>query len=186
MNAMVVLTGVLVGITAAYAILTYRMAKASEASVSLMKEQVDAIGRPYVAISLVKPPNNISIRLRIENTGRTPAENLTLSLGPEFEKIKDIEGMKRLSGSHMFTTTTASFPPQSPVFFFLGFGETLHGNDNKKYPQEIFTITAKYSFAGRKVSETTTIDVNQYNSTNLETNPIVEALDRIKDTIAKK
>lgn len=186
MDPMVLLTGVLVVITGAYAFLTHRMAKASETSVRLMKEQADAISRPYVVISLAKRPNNPFIHLRIENTGQTPAENLTLSLGPEFEKIKDLERMKMLSGSHLFTNTMASFPPRSPVFFLLGFGATLHGGDDKKYPQETFTITANYSFAGRTVSEPTTVDVNQYNSTTLETDPVVDALNKIKDEIAKK
>jgi hypothetical protein len=186
MDPMVLLTGVLVVITAAYAHLTHRMAKASETSVSLMKEQADAVSRPYVVISLAKRPNNPFIHLRIENTGLTPAQNLTLALGPESQRIKDLEGMKRLSGSHLFTTTTASFPPRSPVFFLLGFGAALQGADEKKYPQETFTIVANYSFAGRTVSETTTVDVNQYDASMLETDPVVDALNKIRDEIAKR
>ena len=186
MDAMVILTGVLVVITAVYAYLTNRMARASEATVSLMKEQIDSISRPYVIISMVKRPNNPFIHLCIENKGHTPAENLTLTLGSEIDRIKNLEGMKKMSNSYLFTKTTASFSPQSPVFFLLGFGSTLHGNDEKKYPQEIFTVTAKYSFAGRMVSETTTVDVNQYNSTMLETDPVADVLNEIKKEITKK
>ena len=76
------LTLVLVVITAYYAYVTARMAKLAESSVLLMKEQSDAITRPYVTISLVKQPNNPFIHLRIENTGQTPAQDLKLLLGP--------------------------------------------------------------------------------------------------------
>ena len=46
MDAMTVLTAILVIITGVYAYLTYRMATTSQASVRLMKEQTDAIIRP--------------------------------------------------------------------------------------------------------------------------------------------
>ena len=180
------LTLVLVAITAYYAYVTARMAKSAEASVCLMKEQADAITRPYVTLSLVKQPNDPSIHLRIENTGQTAAENLTLSLGSECETITNLDGMKRLRESHLFTQTTATFPPHSPVLFLIGCGASLHGGDDKKYPQETFTITAKYSFAGRTVSEATIVDVNQYSETILATDPVVYALNKIKGEIAKK
>lgn len=180
------LTLALVAITAYYAYVTARMAKLAESSVLLMKEQSDAITRPYVTISLVKQPNNPFIHLRIENTGQTPAKNLKLSLGPEFEQIKDLEDMKRLRESHLFTKTTATYSPHSPVIFLVGYGAALRGGNEKKCPQETFTITAEYSFSGRTVSETTVVDVNQYSKTMLDTDPIVDALNKVKDEIAKK
>ena len=176
----------LLAITTYYAFVTARMAKSAESTVNLMKEQSDSIARPYVTISLVKRPNNPYIHLRIENTGQTPAVNLTLSLGPKFETIKDLEGMKKLKGSHMFTQTIASFSPRSPVYFLLGFGATLHGDNDKQYPQETFNITAEYSYAQQNVKETTVVDINQYNATSLDKDPIVDALNKIKDEIAKK
>lgn len=185
MGTMEILTGALVVITAIYAYLTHRMAKATDASVQLMKEHAAAISRPYVVLSMVKRPNNTFIHLRVENTGKTAAEHLTLTLGPEFERIRELDGLKALSGSHLFTRTTTSFPPRSPVHFLLGSGSSLHGADEKKYPQEMFTVTAKYSFAGRSVSETTTLDVNQYVASSLETDPLIDALNKIKEEIAK-
>ena len=58
--------------------------------------------------------------------------------------------------------------------------------DDKKRPQETFSITAKYSFSGQTVNETTWLDVNQYDASTLETDPVVDALNKIKDEIAKK
>ena len=185
MDAMTVLTGVLVVITAIYAYLTHRMVRSSEASVALMKEQADAISRPYVCISLVKQPNNPFILLRVENTGQTAARDMTLTLGPELEKIQHLKGPKELKASYLFTKTLASFPPRSPVFFLLGFGNSFVADD-KTRPQQTFSITAKYWFSGRTVNETTWLDVNQYDSTALETDPVVDALNKIKDELAKK
>ena len=185
MDAMTGLTVVLVLITAIYAYLTHRMARSSEASVRLMKEQADAISRPYVSVLLAKQLNNPFIFLRVENTGQTAAPNMTLSLGPEFERIKELKGPKELKNSYLFTKTVASFPPRSPVLFLLGFGDTFV-DDDKKRPQETFSITAKYSFSGKTVTETTWLDVNQYNSTALETDSVVNSLREIKDELAKK
>ena len=185
MDAMTVLTAVLVLITAVYAYLTHRMVKSSETSARLMKEQVDAISRPYVSISLVKQPNDPFILLRIENTGQTAARDMTLILGPEFEKIQHLKGPSYLKSAYLFTKTIAAFPPRSPVHFLLGFGDAFVADD-KNRPQETFSITANYSFSGKMVREMTWLDVNQYDSTALETDPIVDALGKIKDELAKK
>ena len=96
MDAMTALTGVLVGITAIYAYLTHRMVKSSEASVALMKQQADAICRPYVSLSLVKQPNNPFILLRVENNGQTAARDMTLTLGPDLEKIQHLKTNQRV------------------------------------------------------------------------------------------
>lgn len=184
-DAMTILTAVLVLITAIYAYLTHRMVKASEASVRLMKAQADAISRPYVSISLVKQSNNPFIFLRVENTGETTARDMTLNLGPEFEKVQHLQGPKELKASYLFIKTLASFPPRSPVFFLLGLGASFMADD-KTRPQQTFSIIAKYSFSGQTVNETTWLDVNQYNSTSLETDPVVDVLNKIKDELAKK
>ena len=182
--AMTGLTAALVVITAVYAYLTYRMVKASETSARLMKEQSDALTRPYVSLSLVKPHNDPFIFLRIENTGQTAAQDLTLTLGPEFDNIQHEQLLTNLKNSYLFTKTLSSFPPHSPVCFILGSGHSLLSKD-KNTAQLPFSITARYSFIGTAVSETTWLDVNQYDSSALDTDPVVTALDKIKDEIRK-
>ena len=185
MDVMTGLTGVLVVITGIYAYLTHRIVKSSETSARLMKNQVVAISRPYVSIFLAKQPNNPFILLRIENSGQTAAQDMTLTLGPEFEKIAHLKGPSELKTAYFFSKTMASFPPRSPVHFLLGFGGAFV-TDDKKRPQETFSVTATYSFADQTVSETTWLDVNQYDSTVLETDPIVDVLTKIKDELAKR
>lgn len=183
-DAITILTAVLVVITGVYVYLTYRMAKASEAASTLMKEQSDAIARPYVSISLVKRHNNPHIFLRIENTGQTTARDMTLSFGPEVEGVKEIEEIQKIRGSYLFTKTLASFPPHSPVFFLLGFGSSL-SCDNKNASKTPLSITAKYSYGHQTFTETSWLDVNQYDGSALDTNPIVSALGHIKEEIGK-
>ena len=183
-DAITILTAVLVVITGVYVYLTYRMAKASEAASTLMKEQADAITRPYVSISLVKRHNNPHIFLRVENTGQTTARDMTINFGPEVDSVRDIDEIKKIRESYLFTKTLASFPPHSPVFFLLGFGASL-SCDNKSASKTPLSITAKYSYGHQTFTETSWLDVNQYDGSALDTNPIVSALGHIKEEIAK-
>lgn len=186
MNTLELLTTLLVLITGVYAYLTYRLAKASESTVTEMREQSEATSRPYVVFSMPKIANNPFTFLQVENTGKTPAMNLKLSLGPEFDKISNLPSMQRLKGSHLFTRTSDSFPPNSPVLFHLGIGSTLGGENEKKYPQDKFSITAEYSFGAHTVKETTWIDVNQFHDSMLFTDPIVDALKKIEEELRRK
>lgn len=183
-DAITCLTAALVVITAIYVYLTYRMAKSSEASVHLMKEQVDAASRPYLSIALVKRPNDPFIFLLVENTGKTAARDMTLTLGPEFDSVQHLKGLKELKDSYLFTKTLATFNPNSPVFFLFGFGAALL-SDDKDGPKQPLSITAKYSFSDKTVTETTWLDVNLYNASALDKDPIVSALNKIKEEIAK-
>ena len=69
------LTAILVFVTAIYAYLTHKMAKASEASVQTMQEQSEAMFRPYVTVSPFIRPHTTVLYLRIENTGKAAAES---------------------------------------------------------------------------------------------------------------
>jgi hypothetical protein len=84
------LTGILVFITAIYSYLTYKMAKASEASVQAMREQSEAMLRPYVTISPYVRPHTTVLYLRIENAGRSAAENLRLSMDKDFFQFGEV------------------------------------------------------------------------------------------------
>jgi len=182
---MALLTLILVVVTAYYAWLTNRLAKASEKTAQLMKEQADSISRPRLIVSLLKWPNEPFIYLRVENIGMTSAENLTLKFGSDFGPLKDLEVMKKLSQSRFFKTTIKTYPPKSPVFFYIGQGSSLAGNASDT-TQPTFTITASYSFSGNTVSESTIVDLNQYDETALEKDIVVDALTKIKEAIIAK
>ena len=59
------LTAILALITAIYAYLTHRMAKASEASVDAMRDQSEAMLRPYITASPFIRPHTPILYLRV-------------------------------------------------------------------------------------------------------------------------
>src|SRR5687767_256223 len=81
------LTAILVFVTAIYAYLTLRMAKASEASVEAIRAQSEATLRPYITIAPFIRPHTPFLYLRIANTGRTGASDLRLSIDRDFFKF---------------------------------------------------------------------------------------------------
>ena len=182
---MEILTFVLVVITAGYAYVTYRMAMASEHSVALMREQIDSMARPYVCLSLVKQRNSPFIYLRIENTGKTSAHNMTLKWGPEFEKVMHLKLLAMLNSAYIFKNNIATFPPNSPIKYLFGVGDSLI-QDEKNEVQIPLSITATYTFGKRTVSETTWLDVKQYHSTSLDKDPVVDAIDKLREVIDQK
>lgn len=60
------------------------MAKASEASVEAMRDQSEAILRPYMTASPFIRPHTPLLYLRVINTGRMGAQNLRLTLDRDF------------------------------------------------------------------------------------------------------
>lgn len=182
---MIILTAMLVLITGVYAYLTNRLAKTAEQSAELMREQNDSISRPYVCLSLFKPKNDPFIFLRVENTGKTSAHNMTLRFGAEFQKVRHLKLLGMLENSYLFTKTLGSFPPNSPIMYIFGCGASLPDSDAST-PQDPISVTATYSFGKQTVTETTWLDVNQYNSTTLDKDPVVDALNKIREEIAKK
>jgi len=86
------LTAILAFITAIYAYLTHRMAKASEASVEAMRDQSEAMLRPYIIAVLFIRPHTPFLYLRVKNTGRMGAQNLRLTLDRDFFQFGEKDG----------------------------------------------------------------------------------------------
>lgn len=72
------LTGILIFVTAIYVYLTHKMVEATESSVQAINEQSEALQRPYVVVEPFVRPNTPFLYLRIKNTGKTSAQDLTL------------------------------------------------------------------------------------------------------------
>lgn len=176
------LTAILVIVTAIYSYLTYKMVKASEASVEAMREQSESMLRPYVGVSPYVRPHTTILYLRIENTGRTAAENLRLSMDKDFFQFG--EGKRpdqNLRTKAAFVDTMQSLPPGGKLVFALGQGFVIFapGTDASIVPQQ-FTITAEYEFARKQVKETHRIDLRPYIGTEGERDPIVDELEKLR------
>ncbi len=183
-----ILTFILVVITAIYAYLTFRMAKASEASVEAIKDQSQAILRPYIIIAPFIRPHTTLIYLRIKNTGQTNAKNLQLTLDHDFfqfgEKIDPHRNLRTMSA---FSLPIASFPPGAELIFALAQGSDILGKESNSETTPVqFSITANYEFFGKLVNEINEIDLRPYIGSTIEVNPIVEELERIRKTLEKQ
>ena len=182
------LTAILVFITAIYAYLTHRMAKASEASVEGMREQSEAMSRPYVTVAPFIRPHTPFLYLHVKNTGRMGAQNLRLSLDRDFfqfgEKDRAEKNLRTISA---FSTPIDSFPPGADLIFALGQGWVIFGeNSSSDVCPAQFNVTATYEFLGKEVTEVNRIDLRPYIGTEGERDPIVEELERIRKVMENK
>jgi hypothetical protein len=176
------LTAILVFVTAIYTYLTHRMAKVSEASVDAMREQSEAMLRPYVTVVPFIRPNTPFLYLRVKNTGMMGAQNLCLTLDRDFfqfgEKERAERNLKILSA---FSTPIDSFPPGAELIFALGQGWVIFGESAQPdvCPTQ-FSVTATYEFLTKKVAEVNRVDLRPYIGTEGEHDPVVEELERIR------
>ena len=183
-----ILTGVLALITAIYAYLTYRMAKASEASVEAVREQSEAMMRPYVSISPFIRPQALFLYLRIANTGRTGAQKLQLTLDRDFFQWGETDNPeKNLRNRNAFSLPINSLAPGAELLFALGQGWVLFGEKANPVATPVqFNVTATYEFFGKNVEEVNHIDLRPYLGTEGEHDPVVEELERIRKVLEKK
>ncbi len=182
------LTAILAFITAIYAYLTHRMAKASEASVEAMREQSEAISRPYVTVAPFIRPHTSFLYLRVKSTGRTGAQNLHLSLDRDFFQFGERHSAdKNLRTVSAFSTPIDSLPPGVDLIFALGQGWVIFGeNAGPDVCPTQFNVTATYSYFGKEVTEVSRIDLRPYIGTEGERDPVVEELERIREVMEKK
>jgi len=182
------LTAVLAIITAIYAYLTHKIAKASEASVEAIREQSEAMLRPYVTVAPFVRPHTPFLYLRVENTGRTGAENVQLSIDRDFFQFGETDRPeKNLRTISAFTAPIDSLAPGNELLFALGQGWVIFGESARPDitpPQ--FNVTASYEFRGRKIEEVNRIDLRPYIGSEGERDPVVEELERIRQVMEKK
>ncbi|MBA3352905.1 MAG: hypothetical protein H0U23_10850 [Blastocatellia bacterium] len=182
------LTAILVIITAIYAFLTHRIAKASEASVDAVRAQSEAMTRPYVTVAPYIRPHTPFLYLRVENTGRTGAENLRLTIDRDFFQFGKSESAEaNLRTRSAFTYTIDTFAPGHQLNFALGQGWVIFGeNARPDVTPPQFNVTAEYEFRGRKLVEVHRIDLRPHLGSEGERDPIVEELEHIRKAIEKK
>jgi hypothetical protein len=181
------LTAILVIVTAIYSYLTYKMVKASEASVQAVREQSEAMLRPYVSVSPYVRPHTTILYLRVENTGRTGAENLRLSMDRDFFQFGEAEQPdNNLRTKPAFVDAIQSLPPGGSLVFALAQGFVIFapGADATVVPQQ-FSVVATYSFAGKQVTETHRIDLRPYIGSEGERDPLVDELEKLRKVAEK-
>jgi len=182
------LTAILVFVTAIYAYLTQKMAKASEASVQAVRDQSEAMLRPYIGISPFVRPQTTVLYLRVENTGRTAAENVRLTMDRDFFQFGDNKRPgNNLRTKSAFSEPIDGFAPGNKLVFALAQGSVIFGDGYRpeNTPHQ-FNITATYEFSGKPVEEVHRIDLRPYIGSEGERDPLVDELEKIRQIIEKK
>jgi hypothetical protein len=162
--AIEILTAVLLAITGCYVVITYKILRSNQAAVQQMKNQQEAMLRPYIVISPLLYPNDVVFHLRIRNTGMTPARNLRLSIDRKFYQFGDTSsGNNDLGCFSAFNVPIESFPPGAEMVFDLAQSDKILGPQaDQNVTPSTFEISASYQFSDEDVHETTQIDLRPY------------------------
>lgn len=181
------LTAILVITTGFYAWITFRILKANEKVVEEMRNQQEAVLRPYISIAPVIFPENSIVFLKVKNSGLTAAQNLRLSLDRDFYQFGDKKEESNLRSLSAFREPIDSFVPGSEMLFYLAQTFVIFGEkaDAHRTPT-IFTITVEYEYQRKKVTEKNVLDLRPYLGSALPHDPIVKQLKKLIETIEKK
>lgn len=179
-----ILTAALVLITGFYAWATYKILKANERVVEVMREQAEAVTRPYVTVSALLEPDNPIFYLRISNTGKTAATDLKLRLDRPFYRFAEKNEEKNLADYSAFKDIIISFPPSAEIVFSLAQSFVIFGDkaDSSVTPS-FFTVIAEYSYAGKRVKEVNTIDLRPYLGASIPQDAYIRKLKAINESI---
>ena len=179
---MEILTAFLLIVTAVYVFMTYKMSVMSERSVQIMKEQTEAMSRPYVVVQPLVRPYTSLMYLKIYNSGKTPALKVKLELDRDFYQFD--QSNKNLKEASVFSSTLDSFAPNQELFFGLGQGGDIFGDSENPLPQQ-FAVTATYTYMDKEVVEKSHIDLRPFEQSEGEVNPMVEELKKIREAQEK-
>jgi hypothetical protein len=187
-TALIILNGILVVVTAIYVFLTLRILRSNVQAVKVMRQQTEALYRPYITITHAVAPDSF-VTLSIKNSGKTNAHNLTCKIDRNFYPGGRKNEEFNLAQLHVFTNTINTFAPESEIRLMLGPVVVFHDclEDHPLTPT-VFNITATYSFSGQTVTETTTIDLRLYRHIFLDRDIVGEELAKLRqsaETIAK-
>jgi len=172
-----ILTTLLVLLTGYYAWTTNRILKANEDAVQAVKEQNEAISRPYVQATIGLLVDTPIYVLTIKNHGQTMAKNLELSIDRDFYSM----GRKKLNELPAFNQIIESFPPQAEFNFWLGTGAEIHKGEEDP---EGFTIEIKYEYSNKKVNEKTMIDFRPFLWSDMPRHHVAHAIKDLTEKVA--
>jgi len=159
-----------------------------------MREQAEAITRPYISVGPFAEPDNPILYLRISNTGKTTARNLRLTLDKSFYQFGKRSGEADLGSFAAFNEPIDSFPPGAEIVFSLALSSTLFAQDaDQEALPRSFCVTAEYSYEGKRVEERNVIDLRPYLGANIpqdayvrKLRDITQAIDKVASNLGKK
>ncbi len=182
------LTALLTLLTGIYAFLTSRILRANEAVVSAMRAEREAASRPYITIAAFTTPGSVCINLRVENTGRTAAHKVRLTVDRPFQTFADPHPEFNLQSFPAFSEVIESFGAGMRLPFALATGGQLFGKSPgaEALVPKLFYVSAAYSWDGGSAQETSAVDLRPFGRTNLEPDSIVDQLEKLRNAIEAK
>lgn len=180
------LTLVLVVVTAFYAWATYRILRANEAVVKAMQDQTEAQLRPFIVIAPSVRTGTTLVHQEVQNTGRSPALNLRLTLDRDFFPHGERRENQSLASLSAFKQRIDSFAPGARLIFNLGVGGTIFSPtmDENLCPK-VFRIKAEYTFAGNSYSEDNAVDLRPMLHSSVVADPIATELERLRQSMER-
>jgi len=179
------LTLALVAITAFYAWATFEILRANKGVVQAMTDQTEAQLRPYVIAHVTVQLGTALLLLQIENTGKSPALDVHLKMDKDFF-FNGEKGRDNISKLSVFTQPIESLSPGARIPFVLGMGHTIFAAeiDDTVCPK-VFTITAEYSFGGKRYSERNTIDLRPLLHSTADHDPVGNEVKKLRESLEK-
>lgn len=151
----------LVIVTLVYVFITAIMRKDNQNILRQMKNEQEALFRPYITIAPLVDEQNL-FNLVIQNTGKTPAENLKLTIDKDFFRFGDVKKENNLKQLSVFTEPIEMFAPGTQVVLVLAQGFKVFEDKNGDKTPTVFSIHAEYLYSGKTVKEKTTIDLRPF------------------------
>lgn len=171
-------------LTALFAGLTFFILRANRATVSAMREQMADQNRPFVAVTVQMRMGTSIIQLLIKSVGRSPAQNLRLSINRDFFQFGEKVENRNLAKQSAFLQKIDCLPPISELLFDLGTGPSLYGDQaNQDVCPQTFEVTADYEYGKTKYSEKTHIDLRPFLGSSIPYHPVVEELERVRKSV---
>jgi hypothetical protein len=173
-------------LTAMFAGLTFFILRANRAAVAAMRDQMADQNRPYVHVSVQVRLGTPILQLLVRNVGRSPAENLRLHIDRDFYQFGDRSEARNLAKRSAFTKPIDCLPPMSELLFDLGMGFKIFAADaDPAVSPPTFVVSAEYGHGKRTYSEKTHVDLRPYVGTSVPHHPVVEQLERVRESIDK-
>ncbi|MES3010771.1 MAG: hypothetical protein V4738_08310 [Pseudomonadota bacterium] len=179
------LTLALVLITTFYAWATFEILRANKSVVQAMQAQTEAQLRPYIVAAVAVRAGTTLLLLEIRNTGKSHAVDVRLAMDKDFF-FNGEKAEKNIARMNIFTQPIESLSPGVSIPFVLGVGHSIFANsvDDSICPK-VFSITAEYSFAGRRYKEQNIIDLRPLMNSSAEHDPIAEEVKKFRESLEK-
>lgn len=173
-------------LTAVFACLTVFILRANRAAVAAMRDQLVEQARPYVHVSIQVRMGTPVIQLLVKNAGKSPAQNLTLHIDRDFYQFGEKAEGRNLARHSAFSKPIDCLPPMSELLFELGMGFNILASDaDPAVCPTTFTVAADYKHGKNDYSEKTHIDLRPYLGTSAPQHPVVEELEKVRESIDK-